>query len=339
VKIDTQMGNIDLTTAGQDAARYERLGFDGIWTYEISRDPYFPIVPAALATSRVNLGTNLAIAFARSPFSTAMSAWDLQRLTGGRFLLGLGTQVRAHVEHRFSMPFEHPARRIKEFVQCMRAVWDTFQNGTKPAFEGEFYQFKLINPMFNPGPIDHPHIPVYLAGVNPTMCRAAGEVADGFHVHPFHSVAYLREVVLAKLDEGARTRGKGVGDMELSCPVFAVTGETQAEMDRMFEETRRQISFYASTPSYRAVFTHMGLEGLGKELSQLARNGDWDGMAKRITDDIVERVATVAKPADLARALRQRYAGILTRVSLYYPNQLGDQDAGWTRFIQAFRAA
>jgi probable F420-dependent oxidoreductase len=338
VKIDTQMGNIDLTTAGQDAARYERLGFDGIWTYEISRDPYFPIVPAALATSRVNLGTNLAIAFARSPFSTAMSAWDLQRLTGGRFLLGLGTQVRAHVEHRFSMPFEHPARRIKEFVQCMRAVWDTFQNGTKPAFEGEFYQFKLINPMFNPGPIDHPHIPVYLAGVNPTMCRAAGEVADGFQVHSFNSAAYLRDVVRANLDQGARLQGKTVDDFSIYATVFVVTGETQAEWDRLERDVRSRIAFYASTPSYRAVLEYHGFDGIAKELSRLSRIGEWEQMTDMITDEMLETFAVVAKPAELPRAMRERYAGLATRVAMSQHVLRDDPDARWRQLTDGIHA-
>jgi len=197
----------------------------------------------------------------------------------------------------------------------------------------------LINPMFNPGAIDWPGIPIYLAGVNPAMCRAAGEVADGFHVHSFHSRKYLKEVVRGSLDEGARIQGKTVNDLELSCPVFIVTGDTQEAMDAAMEETRRQISFYASTPSYRAVLTFEGLEELGKELSRLVRKGEWDAMAKLITDDVVELFATVAKFTDLPKALHERYDGLLDQISLYYPVAPEDSDEKWTGFIEGLSAA
>ena len=339
MQLDTQMGSMELARVSDECRRYEQQGFDAVWTYETTHDPYFPIVLGAAATQRIHFGTNIAIAFARSPYSTALSAWDLQKLSKGRFHLGLGTQVRAHVERRFSMPFEHPAARVKDLVNCVRAVWDTFQNDAKPAYEGQFYRFQLMNPMFNPGPIDHPDIPIYLAGVNPTMLKAAGEVADGFHVHPFHSREYLEKVVRENLDIGAKLRGKRVTDMHLACPVFVVTGDTQAETDKSLEETRRQISFYASTPSYRAVLNYHGMEELGKELSQHARTGQWDAMVKLITDDMVQLFATVASPAKLPQALHARYDGLLDRISLYLPIAGETQSSDWSGFMKAFRKA
>jgi probable F420-dependent oxidoreductase len=214
----------------------ERLGFDGVWTFEAAHDSFLPLALAAMATTRLHLGTNIAVAFGRSPFSMAQVAWDLQQASGGRLHLGLGTQVRAHVQRRFSMPFEHPAARITDYIRCLRAIWETFQHDTRPAYEGPFYRFTLMNPFFNPGPIAHPHIPIFLAGVNPRMCRAAGEVADGFHVHPMHSVGYLRDVIYPALQEGARRSGRTVDEIMLYAPVFAINrggGTGGAATDRL----------------------------------------------------------------------------------------------------------
>ena len=339
MKLDTQIRDFYLPRVAEQARRFEALGFDGVWSFESAHDPLMPLALAAAATKTLEIGTNIVVAFGRSPFATAIAAWDLQHGSGGRFRLGLGTQVRAHVERRFSMPFERPAARAKDYIRCVRAIWNTFQTGAKPEHQGEFYQFRLINPFFNPGPLDHPHIPIYLAGVNPTITRAAGEVADGFHVHPFHSVSYLKEVIRTNLDEGARTRGKSVHDLDLYAPVFAVTGDTQAEMDRSHAEVRGQISFYASTSNYRAVLEHHGYEALGDELKLMARAGEWAAMPDKITDEMVEKFAVVASPAELPGALRNRYEGLLGRVSLYFPIPEGEPENKWKTFVDAFRAA
>jgi len=339
LKLDTQLRDFDFAQIGVQARRLEAMGFDGLWTFESNHDPFLPLALAAQATQRIGLGTNIAVAFARSPFATALAAWDLQRGSGGRFRLGLGTQVRAHVERRFSAAFERPAERVKDCIRCIRAIWETFQTDAKPAYKGEFYQFTLINPFFNGGPIAHPAIPIYLAGVNPAMCRAAGEVADGFAVHPFHSVGYLREVVRPHLDEGARLSGKTVDALDLYAPVFAVSGDTQAEIDRAAEEVRRQIAFYASTPNYRHVLDFHGFGALGEELSAMARRGDWEGMPGRVTDQMVQLFSLVAPPGELAGALRKRYAGLLGRVALYFPIAADDAGTRWRTFTQQFRGA
>ncbi len=285
------------------------------------------------------MGTNVAVAFARSPMSMAQVAWDLQRASGGRLALGLGTQVRAHVERRYSMGFEHPAARIADYVRCLRAIWRNFQTGERPDYRGPFYEFTLMNPAFHPGAIEHPDVPVYLGGVNPRMCRAAGEVADGFHVHPMHSVGYLREVVLPALDAGARTRGRRASELELFSPVFVVSGETQPEMDQAERRVRQQISFYGSTPSYRTLLAFHGLEEVGRELSARARRGEWAEMPDLVPDTLLEEVAVVAKPSDLPAALRRRYDGLLQRISLYFPLAPLEDEARWLSFVAAFRAA
>jgi probable F420-dependent oxidoreductase len=339
MKFDCQLTKLDPETVGASAAGFERMGFDCVWGVEAGHDPFLPLAWAANATERIGLGTSIAVAFARSPLSMAQVAWDLQRVSGGRLHLGLGTQVRAHIERRYSMPFEQPAARIADYVRCLRAIWDTFQTGAAPGYEGPFYRFALMNPMFNPGSIDHPHIPISLAGVNPRMCRAAGEVADGFHVHPMHSASYLREVVIPALDQGARTRGKRASDLELCAPIFVISGETQAEWDRAERAVRTQISFYGSTPSYRTLLTHHGMEDVGRELSARARRGDWEEMPDLVPDSLLEEIAVIAKPAQLPAILKQRYDGILQRASLYFPIFKQDDEARWSDFVSQMHSA
>ena len=339
MKFDAQLRGADLSQTADQARRLERIGFDGVWTFEAAQDPFLPLAVAAQATAKLHLGTNIAVAFARSPFVMAQLAWDLQKASGGRFHLGLGTQVRAHVERRFSMQFEHPAARVSDYIRCVRAVWNTFQTDARPDHQGPFYQFRLINPMFNPGPIDHPEIPIYLAGVNPRMCRAAGEVADGFHVHPMHSVGYLRDVVRPALNEGAALSGKRVDDMVLYASIFAVSGETEAARSEVEAEVRRQISFYGSTPSYRALLDYHGYHGLGKELSALMRQGELAAMARLIPDALLDEVAVAATPGDMPAKLRMRYQGLLQRVGLYFPIPDQAPEATWKAFVEAFHAA
>lgn len=339
MKIDTQMRDFSFGRIAEEGQRFEQMGFDCVWTFEAAHDPFLPLALTASATTKLHIGTNITVGFARSPFATAQVAWDLQKGSNGRFHLGIGTQVRAHVERRMSMPFDRPAARITDYIRCIRAIWDTFQNDAKPDYSGEFYRFHLINPFFNPGPIEHPDIPIYLAGVNPRMCRAGGEVADGFHVHPMHSVSYLNEILRPAIDEGAKTRDKSVDDLALYAPVFAVTGETQAERDASEQEIRRQISFYASTPNYRILLEHHGFEGLGKQLSALMRKGDMEAMPALVPDELFEQIAVVASPSELPRKLRERYEGVLDRVSLYFPLPEGANVHEWKEFVDQFNAA
>jgi probable F420-dependent oxidoreductase len=328
VKIDVGLRGADLRALGAEAAAYERLGVDGLWSYETAHDPFLPLFAAALATARVSLGTGIAVAFARTPFAMAQTAWDLQRASGGRLLLGLGTQVRAHVERRLSAAFEHPAARIVDYIRCLRAIWDTFQNGARPAYEGRFYRFTLISDFFNPGPIEHPDIPVSLAGVGERMARAAGEVADGFHVHPLHSPGYVRDVVRPAIAAGARAAGRDPAQVALIASVFIVTGETETERAAAEDDARRQIAFYASTPTYRPFLAYHGFEALGQELSALARNGRFADMPARVPDALLDAVAVQAAPAGLAEAIRQRYAGDLVQRVYPYASIAADDPGG-----------
>jgi probable F420-dependent oxidoreductase len=336
--LDAPLRSIPLVDVGGEAQRLERMGFGALWSFETSRDPFLPLLQVALATDRIRMGTNIAVAFARTPFSMAMTAWDLQRASGGRFFLGLGTQVRAHVERRFSAEFEHPAARVTDYIGCMRAIWDTFQTGAKPDYEGPYYRFKLMNEMFTGGPIDDPHIPVFLAGVNPRMARAAGEVADGFSVHPMHSPAYLREVVRPAIDEGARTRGKTVADIELVTDCFIVRGSSERTRSRAEQGVRRQVAIYASTPSYRGFLEFHGYPDIGKQLSALMREGRLEEMPALVSDELLAAVALSEADGDLADQIRQRYAGdLVQRVLFYEPVPADADEEGMREFIRRAR--
>ena len=340
IKIDSGLRDVALEAVADEARRCERIGFDALWTFETGHDPFMPLLQAALATDRIGLGTNVAIAFARTPFSLAQTAWDLQRASAGRLRLGLGTQVKAHVERRFSADFEHPAARITDYIHCVRAIWRTFQTGERPAYEGRFYRFTVINDLFTPGPIDHPHIPIDLAGVNERMCRAAGEAADGFHVHPLHSVGYLRDVIRPAIDAGARTRGKTVDDIELYAPAFVVSAETEVERSKVEHALRTRIAFYASTPSYRAFLRYHGCEAIGKQLSALMRNRELDAMPGLIPDSLLEAVAVFGRGDEIATGLKRRYPdGLVQRVSAYQTVPPADFETHWRRFVETFRRA
>ena len=320
---------IPLAGTGAEAARLERLGIDALWSVETRRDPFFPLLEAALATERLKVGTNIAVAFARSPFSMAHTAWDLQAASRGRLLLGLGTQVRPHVERRFSAEFDHPAARVVDYIDCLRAVWNTFQTGAPPAHEGRFYRFTLINDFFNPGPIEHPDVPVYLAGVNPRMAAAAGEAADGFSVHPMHSPEYLREVIRPAVAEGARKRGRPVQDFTLVTGCFVVRGATESERRRSERAVRRQIAFYASTPSYRTFLEFHGETDAAKRLSALMRERRLDEMPDLVSDALLSAVAVSEADGDLGRSLRERYSGGLVQRVATYDGILPGTDETW----------
>jgi len=330
---------VHLSEAGAEAARVERIGFDAIWSFEIDHDPFFPLLQAALATERLRIGTNIAVAFARTPFSMAISAWDLQAASGGRLMLGLGTQVRPHVERRFSAEFDHPAARVVDYIDCLRAIWSTFQTGARPRYEGRFYRFTLINDFFNPGPIDNPDIPVYLAGVNPRMAAAAGETADGFSVHPMHSPDYLREVVHPALAKGARKRGRSAQAIALVASCFVVRGATESERSRSERAVRRQVAFYASTPSYRTFLEFHGEMDAARRLSALMREGRFDEMPYLVSDALLDAVAISEADGGLGKRLRARYArNLVQRVALYEGVPPDADEGKWRELVQSVRA-
>jgi probable F420-dependent oxidoreductase len=252
-------------------------------------------------------------------------AWDLQAQTDGRFILGLGTQVKAHITKRFSMPWSSPANRLREYIAALRAIWDTWQNGTPLRFEGENYRFVLMTPFFNPGPIDHPEIPIYIAGVNEKNCHLAGEACQGLHAHGFHTLTYLREFVWSNVDSGMKETGRSRDDFEMVVPVFAVTGRDDKEMQKNIIETKGRIAFYASTPSYKVVMEMHGWEATREKLSSMARNGEWDAMWREVSDEMLETIAVVAPPDDLRSAIETRYQGVADRICIGWSSE-AEQD-------------
>lgn len=323
-------------TTAACARRAEALGFDALWTSETQHDPFLPLAVAASVTSRIALGTAIALAFVRSPMVTAQIAWDLQAASNGRFILGLGTQVKAHNERRFSVRFESPGPKLREVVRALRAIWDAWQHGTKLDFKGEFYSFDLMTPFFDPGPIAQPHIPIFTAGVNAYMCRVAGEVCDGLHVHPFHTPKYLREHVRPAVEEGLRRSGRSAAGFTYATAAFVVLGDTEDEQRAAREAVRQQIAFYASTRTYEPVLAAHGWEGLIRELHRKSVAGDWQGMAALISDEMVDAFAVTGTGDTVAALLKARYAGLIDRLSLYQPQRSGIDDPAISRVVQAF---
>jgi probable F420-dependent oxidoreductase len=339
VKLDAGLGTEGgyLKEIDRTARAAEDLGFAGLWTNETKHDAFLPLAIAANETQRVELGTSVAIAFSRSPMETAQSAWDLQDLSDGRFLLGLGTQVKAHITRRFSMPWDRPAARLREYIMALRAIWASFHTGEALQFEGEFYNHTLMTPFFDPGPIDHPEIPVYIAGVNTRLARLAGEICDGFHVHPFHSPEYVRQTVEPAIAEGAGGAGRDPAQVTLATSVFVIVAGAEEEAEQR-ESVRAQISFYASTPTYRTVLEAHGWEEVGERLGAMAREKKWREMPALVTDEMLAAFAVEATPDEIGAALRERYEGLLDRVALYLPFVPGERDDFWRTVVESATA-
>lgn len=337
MKLDVAIMSSHLQQALSLAKAADRIGFSALWTSETQHDPFLPLAVAALHTRRLQLGTAIAVAFARNPASLAYLAWDLQAASDGRFILGLGTQVKAHIERRFGMPWAAPAARLREMILAIRAFWDCWQHGSKLNFRGRFYKLTLMSPFFNPGPIQHPAIPIYIAGVNPRMCQLAGELCQGLHVHPFHTVRYLREQVLPNVEQGLATAGRQRGDIELCSSVFVITGESTEEIARAREEVRSQVAFYASTPSYSRVMEIHGWSAVREELSRLAIRQRWGEMPGLISDEMLAEFAVEGPPEEIPALVQARYHGLLDRVTFYLPFD-PRQEALWRHWIAAFRS-
>ena len=306
----------DLATVREIYPELERLGYDRAFSFEAKHDPFVPLAVAAEHTSTIGLGTAVAIAFARTPMTLANVAWDLQTLTEGRFTLGLGSQIEQHITQRFSMPWSRPAERMRELVLGIRAIWSAWETGEALDFRGELYTHTRMIPAFDPGPAPHDLPPIFTAGVGPKMTAVAGEVADGFLVHPVNTRRSLQELTMPALAEGAARAGRSVDDLEVVCVTVIVTGRTEEELTRSREGFRRQLAFYGTTPAYQQVFALHGYGDLRPELAVLARDDRWDDMAGLIDDDLLATVAVVAEPDQVADRLRERLDGISDSVSL-----------------------
>ncbi|MDQ1430449.1 MAG: hypothetical protein QOF40_1051 [Actinomycetota bacterium] len=318
MKVDGGLGGGFGEIAAQ-ARELEADGYDGAFTAEMGHDPFLPLAVAANVTERLELGTAIAVAFARTPMVLAMTANDLQLASSGRFTLGLGSQIKPHIEKRFSMPWSHPAPRMREFVLALRAIWSAWDTGEKLDFRGEFYTHTLMTPFFSPGPNPHGPPKVAVAAVGNHMTEAAGEVADALIVHPFTTVDYLREVTLPALERGFAAGGKTRADFELSYPVFVVTGADDESWEQARSGTKRQIAFYGSTPGYRGVLDQHGWGALGEELNRLSKQGEWVAMGDLITDEMLETFAVVAEPDDIAARITARWGGVIDRISFDAP--------------------
>jgi probable F420-dependent oxidoreductase len=310
-------GGLDKAAAA--AARQEARGYDGVWVAETSHDPFLPLVMAAQDTVRVDLGTSIAVAFARNPMTLAQVSWDLQAASHGRFVLGLGSQIKPHITRRFSMPWSHPAPRMREMILAIRAIWACWNDGTKLDFRGDFYQHTLMTPFFNPGPNPHGDARIFLAGVGGLMTEVAGEVADGFICHGFTTQRYLTEVTLPALEKGRAKAGKPMDGFELSGPMFVVTGRDEDEMAAAATGVRRQIAFYGSTPAYRGVLELHGWGDLQDELNRMSKEGRWADMGTLIDDEMLATFAVVAPLDEVAGKLIERWSGVLSRLSFYTP--------------------
>jgi probable F420-dependent oxidoreductase len=331
MKFDAALPLIPLKDVPAIAKSAQEIGFDALWTQETQHDPFLPCALIAEHTQRLNFGTAIAVSFARSPANLAYTAWDLAAQSGGRFILGLGTQVKAHIERRFGMPWpESPVGKLREQILVIRTFWDCWQNGTKLNFRGEYYKITLMSPFFNPGAIEHPNIPIYIAGVNTGLAKLAGELCEGFHAHPFHSPRYLWEVILPAIEEGAAKEGRARKDVSVSVTAFVATSPEEEGFARM------QIAFYASTPSYRAVMDLHGWGDVAEKLSGFAAKGEWTEMPMLITDEMLDEFCLRTTTENLASALRSRYKGLADRLTLYSPFVPGEKDAWWKELAAEF---
>ena len=316
MKIDTIMFSPDLSTVPGQVTDAETFGYDGFWSAETSHDPFLPLTLAAEHSTDIELGTAIAVAFARNPMSMAYLAHDLQSYSG-RFILGLGSQIKPHIEKRFSMEWSHPARRMREYIEAMHAIWDAWSDGTPLRFKGEFYTHLLMTPFFAPPPSPHGKPRVFVAAVGPMMTRVAGEVADGLMAHGFTTESYMRDVTVPTLREGALAAGRDPGDVKIALPVFVVTGRDDEDMAASRHAVKLQIAFYGSTPAYRGVLDHHGWGDVQDSLNAMSKRGEWDQMAGVITDEMLDAFAVSGTPDAVGRQIVERYGDIADRISFY----------------------
>jgi len=331
VKFDAACPVVGLKDIPAVATAAEHIGFDSIWTQETQQDPFLPCTLIAEHTSRLNFGTAIAVSFARSPANLAYTAWDLATQSNGRFILGLGTQVKAHIERRFGQVWpESPVNKLREQIEVIRAFWDCWQNGTKLNYRGEYYKTTLMSPFFDPGPIEKPQIPIYIAGVNTGLASLAGELCEGFHAHPFNSPRYLKEVMLPAIEEGAKKKNRKRNNISVTVTAFIATTSEELKF------SRQKISFYASTPSYRSVMDFHGWGETAEKLSKHAARGEWDQMPVLITDEMLSEFCLITEEDNLGDQLRKRFENIADRLSLNNPFVPGENDDRWKRLVEQF---
>jgi probable F420-dependent oxidoreductase len=339
MKVDAALLATDLADVPAEVREIERLGYDGTFTFEGAHDPFFPLVLAAEHSTRLDLATAIAIAFPRSPMQLANVGHDLQVQSKGRFILGLGSQVKPHIEKRFSATWSRPVARMREMVLALRAIWRCWNEGTRLDFRGEFYRHTLMTPFFSPPPSPFGPPRVFLAGVGRPMTAVAGEVGDGLFVHPLNSPKFLRETTLPALEAGFARAGKERGGFAIACQAMVVTGFDEEEMTRAETGTRMQIAFYGSTPAYRVVLETHGWGDLQPELNALSKQGRWAEMGALIGDEVLDAFAVRCAPDDLPERLLARYAGLVDRLSLVcHATPQKTHPGRWAEIVARLRA-
>lgn len=329
---------LDISRVAADARLVEDLGYDGLVSEETKDDPYVVMALAAQATTRLRLATGVAMAFPRSPTITAMSAWSLQKLSRGRFTLGLGSQVKGHIQRRFGMTWSPPGPWMREYVLAVRAIWAAWQTGAPLEVKGEHYNINLLVPLFTPAPIEHPDIPIHLAALNPYMCQVAGEVADGIRPHPVCTRKYIEEVMLPAVRRGAAKTSRQLDGFAVCIKPLVATAPDAAGLERAIRTIRARIAFYASTPAYAAAFEAHGLGELAKKLTAYARAQRWEEMPQFIDDDALHTYATVGTWDDIADRLRARYGPVVTHVEFSVAVASADDRARLTTMVDRLRA-
>ncbi|CAB4949956.1 unannotated protein [freshwater metagenome] len=306
----------NLADAAAAIRRAEDAGFDGAVSVEISHDPFLPLALGAAATERVDLITGIAVAFARNPMNAAVIANDINRLSNGRFILGLGSQIKPHITKRFSMPWSDPAARMREFVLAVRAIWESWNEGTPLAFRGEYYRHTLMTPMFDQGPSECGNPRIFVAAVGPAMTAVAGEVADGLMAHGFTTPSYLREVTMVNLAKGLERSNRSRSDVEVTIPIMSAVGRDDAEVAPKLAAVRQQLAFYGSTPAYRGVLEHHGWGDVGDELNRLSKQGEWVAMGDLITDEMLREFAVIGDLESVSAEIKQKFGGLVDRVQM-----------------------
>lgn len=313
----------------------EEIGYDGVFSFEAKHDPFLPLAVAAEHTRTLRLGTGIAIAFARNPMNLANLGYDLQSITGGRFVLGLGSQVKPHIEKRFSSVWSHPAERMREIVLAIKAIWNCWEGRAELDFRGRFYTHTIMIPTFNPGPNPFGPPPILTGGFGPLMTAVAGEAADGFIAHPFNTRRSLLENTLPALEQGLAKSGRRRADIEVICATLVVTADTEEAFEASKLAARKQLAFYGSTPAYRPTLATHGWEGIHEELNRLSKAGRWDEMTSLIADEVLNEIAVVGEPHTIAAKLRTRLEGIADGVSLTH-NRCPDP-GHWTGVVRELR--
>ena len=335
MKLDAGQYAPSVDAAGLAAVAAERGGYDGWWAFETQIDPFLGCAVAAERTEAIDLGTSIVVAFARNPMTVALQANDVQALSGGRFTLGLGSQIKPHITRRYSMPWSKPAARMREFILAVRAIWECWATDGTLDFQGDFYTHTLMAPFFNPGPNPHGNPKIMLAAVGPLMTQTAGEVADGVLIHAFSTERYLREATLPALEKGFAQVGRTIEGFEITAPAFVVARDTEEEIAEGVDVVKQQIAFYGSTPAYRPVLELHGWGDLQDELQAMTRRGEWDRMGALIDDEMLHAFAVVGSPEEAIAEVKRRYGDVATRITLTLPE---DRDeARWRALFDSLR--